>query len=174
MELRVIVDDLERVKSVVESLGGKFRNYYSFKDIIFVQNKRNYNLNEDFLRVRVIYKGSWPSKPIVLTRKKTSWKDVGKVSNKVIDKQFDSEKEAFDFIKNHFGSNFVRGFDYSRKGWRYIFGKSEIFIEDIEGQDPTVEVESKNKVEMDFLLDKIGVIKVIRDSVPELIRKKLN
>ena len=46
---------------------------WAFKDIIFVPKKNDYNLSDDFVRVRVMIKKNWPTKDVILVRKKPNF-----------------------------------------------------------------------------------------------------
>ena len=46
----------------------------------------------------------------------------------ILKEEFDTEKEALDFIDKNLSSEFQRGFEYSRKGWEYELNNHRIFI----------------------------------------------
>ena len=169
MEGRALIPSLEKAKAGVEKLGGQFKGDYISKDIIFIP-KKVYNLSKDFVRVRVYTKNNWPTKNVILVRKKTEWKDQSKIDNIAIKIEFDSEKEAFAYIKDNL-PEFEKGFEYSRHGWQYNLGMHRIFIEDIEKFLPSVEAEAENEVELQTLFRKLGVKKIVNESVPEIMQR---
>lgn len=60
-----------------------------------------------------------------------------------------------------------------REGWQYNLGDSRIFIEDIDGFKPSIEIVSETEQEIQDLLNKIGIMEIIKESVPEVMRKIL-
>ena len=174
IEGRAIIEDIDTAKSSVESLGAKFKNNYSFKDIIFVPKaKGDHSLSNDFVRVRVYIKTNWPTKNVVLVRKKTEWKNHGKIDNVVLKEEFDSQEEAFAYIDKNLGPDFEKGFEYYREGWEYELDSCRIFIEDIKGYRPTIEIEAEDEEDLDSRLNKIGAVEILKESVPEIMRKNL-
>lgn len=172
IEGRAIIKSIKKAKASVESLGGQLKSNYVLKDIIFVSKKEVYNLSKDFVRVRINIKSDWPTKKVILVRKQTKFKETGKVSKINLKEEFDTEQKAFDFIKKNL-PEFREGFEYSREGWQYQLSNHKIFIEDIEGWKPSVEIEAKNEGDLKNLFEKIGILKLVKDSVPENMRKIL-
>ena len=172
IEGRALVQSLEKAKASVTKLGGQFKSYYIFKDVIFVPKKKNYNWGEDLVRVRVYCKNDWPTKKVVLVRKKTEWKGQGKKDTIILKKEFDTEKEAFAFIKKNV-SEFEKECEYLREGWQYELKTYRIFIENIEKYRPSIEIEADNESDLQILFQKIGAGKIVTESVPEIMRRIL-
>lgn len=171
IEGRAIISSIEDTKAQIEKLGGVFNSNYAFKDVIFVPKKATYNLSDDFLRARVYLKTNWPTKKVVLIRKQTEFKKVGKADNIILRKEFDTEQDTLTYIQQELGSEFEYGFEYSREGWQYDLTKSRVFIENIEGLKPSVEIETDNEEQLQTIFDKLRPIERLGDSVPELVRK---
>jgi hypothetical protein len=89
-------------------------------------------------------------------------------------KEFDSEEEANNFIEAELSSEFEHGFEYEREGWQYDLGKHRIFVEDIKGFKPSIEIEASTEKEIEVLFEKIGVLEKIHASMPEIMRGILN
>jgi len=172
IEGRAVIDNIKNAKVSVESLGGQFKGYYILKDIIFVPKKEDYNLSNDFVRVRVNIKSDWPTKKVILVRKQTEFKETGKIDNVILKEEFDTEEESFAFIKDKL-SEFRKGFEYERDGWQYQLNDNRIFIEDIKGWKPSVEIEAESKERLKELFDKIGILETVKSSVPEIMRRLL-
>ncbi len=172
IEGRALISNIEQTRKKLADLGAAFNSNYAFKDIIFVPKKAECNLSDDFLRVRVYTKNNWPTKKVVLVRKQTEFKDTGKIDNIILKKEFDAEQEAVDFVATELETEFERGFEYEREGWQYDFGKHRIFVEDIKGYKPSIEIEADSE-EIESLFTKIGVIEKIRVSIPEVMRRIL-
>jgi len=174
IEGRAIISNIEETKKRVESLSGSFKSSYAFKDIIFVPKKKNYNLSDDLLRVRVISKNNWPTKNVILVRKQTEFKNLGKIDKVILKKEFDAENEALDFIKKGLSAEFEYGFEYSREGWEYQLENHRVFIENIENLKPSIEIEADSEEDLQRLFDKIGIVKKLRQSIPEAVRESLS
>ncbi|HTW96558.1 MAG TPA: hypothetical protein VMD74_02780, partial [Candidatus Methylomirabilis sp.] len=70
-----------------------------------------------------------------------------------------------------FSAEFKQGFEFSRQGWQYDFGSTRIFLEDIENFKPMIEVETETEQELESLFAKIGIVKKITESMPEIMRR---
>lgn len=172
IEGRAIIESIDKAKASVEKIGGQFKSNYIFKDIIFVSKKRHYNLNDDFVRVRINIKSDWPTKKVILVRKQTKFKKIGKIDKVILKKEFESEEEAFAFIKEKL-PDFKKEFEYKREGWQYQLKDNKIFIENIKGWEPSVEIEADSEEQLKELFEKIGILKLVKSSVPEIMRKLL-
>lgn len=173
IEGRALILDIEQTRKNLLDLGAVFNSNYAFKDIIFVPKKAEYNLSDDFLRARVYIKYDRPAKKVVLVRKQTEFKNVGKIDSILLKKEFDTEQEALDFVTTQLGAKFERGFEYAREGWQYDLGNCRIFVEDIKGYKPSIEIEADSEEEIESLFAKIGVIEKIHASMPEVMRRAL-
>ena len=98
IEARAIVENIEKTKEKVKSLGAEFKSNYLLKDIIFVPKKDNYNLSDDYVRIRTHIKSNWPTKRVMVVRKKAEFKETGKSDNIIVNEGFDTEEEAFEFV----------------------------------------------------------------------------
>ena len=172
IEGRAVIENIEKTKVSVESLEGKFKSHYILKDIIFIPKKEDYNLNDDFIRVRVNIKSDWPTKKVILIRKQTEFKKIGKIDKVILKEEFDTEEDAFAFIKNKL-PEFQKGFDYKRDGWQYQLNNNRIFIEDIKGWKSSIEIEAESEEELKKLFDKIGILELVKYSIPEIMRRLL-
>lgn len=173
IEGRALIADIEQTREKLAELGAVFNSNYAFKDIIFVPKRKSYNLSDDFLRVRVYIKNNWPTKKVVLVRKQSKFREVGKTDTITLKNEFDTEREAFDFVSAKLGGEFERGFEYEREGWQYDLGKHRVFVEDIKGFKPSMEIEADSGGEIESLFTKIGIVEKIHASIPEVMRKIL-
>lgn len=168
---RSIVKNIKEAKRKIEQLGGKFKNYYSFKDIIFAPKTGKIDLNRKFIRLRVYKVNNWPTKDVILVHKITQWKAKSKFEDFVLKKGFNTAKEAFSFIKIHFKNELKKGFEYFREGWEYRLGKKRIFVEDIKDFKPTVEIEAENEKELSKVFKKLDAVARVTDSIPRIMSK---
>jgi adenylate cyclase class IV len=173
LEARATIKDIQKVKKNIERLGGIFKNYYSFTDVIFIPKIGKINLNKEFIRLRILKVNNWPTKDIVLVHKKTGWKGKSKIDNIILRKEFDAVENALDFIKKHFQNKLQKSFEYFREGWEYHLSNKRIFVEDVKNFKPTIEIEAENEKELDDIFKKLEIVKRLSDSMPEIMRKKL-
>lgn len=171
IEGRAVISSIEHAKKKVEELGAIFKGEYIFKDIIFFPEKEDFNLSDDFLRMRVYLKTNWPTTNVVLIRKQTEFKSTGKVDRIIFKEEFDTEKEALGYVENNLSSEFKLGFEFSRTGWQFQLENHRLFIEDIDDFKPSIEIEAKTEEELKSLFDKLDIIKKINESIPEIMRR---
>ncbi len=169
IEARGTIKNIKDTKEKIEKLGGKLLSNYKFKDIIFSE-KKDSNLSKDFLRLRVYVKNNWPTKDFVLVRKKTEFKETGKLSKTILKKEFDNEQNSIEYIKNNF-PKYKKIVEYSREGWQYQLDKNRIFVENIEGYKPSIEIESENESGLKRVLDEVNILESLKEPVPEIMRK---
>jgi adenylate cyclase class IV len=174
IEARATIKDIKETQKKIEQLGGIFKNYYSFTDIVFIPKIGEINLNKEFVRLRILKVNNWPTKDIILIHKKTNWKKTSKIDNVIFKKEFDVIEDAVNFIKRHFQNKLKKSFEYFREGWEYHLGNKRIFVEDIKNFKPTVEIEAENEKELDNIFKKLEVIERLSNSVPEIMSKNLN
>lgn len=174
IEARAIIKNIEETKKKIEEIGGVFKNDYAFTDFIFVLKSGKTDLNKEFIRLRVMKKKNWPTKDFILKHKKAKWQGTSKIDNILLKKEFDTENQALDFIEKHFQGKWQKLFEYFREGWEYGLGAKRLFIEDIKGFKPTVEIEAENKEELENIFKELDVTERLSDSVPETMRKIFN
>lgn len=173
MEARAVIENIEKTRQSVELLGGQFRNHYILKDTIYIPRNGQYDLSHDSIRIRENIKTNWPVKKYILTRKQTQSSGTGKIDNVIMKKEFDTEEEASTYMDQNM-PDFMKGFEYEKEGWQYQLDKNRIFIEDIKGWKPSIEIEAGTEKEIDDLLARIGIIETVHSSVPEIMRSVLN
>lgn len=171
IEGRGIIKNIENARKKIEKIGGIFKDQYSFTDIIFVFKSSKTKLNKELIRLRIYKINNWPTKDVILIHKTTSWKGNSKTDNIILRKEFNTAEEAINFINKNFKNKPKKDFEYFREGWEYDFDRKKVFVEDIKGFKPTVEIEAENEEELNNVFKKINVIKRLSDSVPEIMRK---
>lgn len=173
IEGRAIIKNIAETRNKLGSIGATFDNSYSFRDIIYIPTKEVFNLDADFIRVRCYIKNNWESKPVVLIRKQTEFKDIGKIDKIILRKEFDSAEEAYTFITDELGSDFKIGFEYTREGWEYSLEGKRIFVEDIKGWSPSIECESESEEELASFFNQLETGELIKTSVAQIMRNIL-
>lgn len=133
LEARSFVSNLERLRKTLDEQNAVFRGEYEITDIIFAPIDSRKSIMDEFLRLRIISKNIWPEKNFVLAIKHTDVKEIGKNSLVPLRKEFDSEKEARDYIEKELADHFAHDFSFHRIGWQYDIGENQVDLEDIEG-----------------------------------------
>lgn len=170
IETRFRVESIEQAKEKVASLDGRLKGEYTFKDIVLAK-QGECDLRNGFLRLRVYKKNNRPTKKAVLERKQTKFDGKGKTSKAVLRKEFDTEEDAIAYAREQV-PGIERKFEYSRQGWEYEVRNSRVFVEDIEGLYPTAEVEAPDAETLKRLVDGIGAVEVLKETVPEIMGRK--
>lgn len=163
IEGRGVISDIKETGKKIEELGGVYKSDYAFKDIIFFSENGT-------LKVRVMTKKNWPTKDVIVIRKQSEFKEVGKIDSSLLRKEFDTEKEAVDFVEREL-PEFKPELEYSRHGWQYELDGSRIFVEDIEFLGPSVEIEADSEEVLKALFKKMGIDEVLGESIPEAIKR---
>ncbi len=166
LEVRAYVTSLELTMNHLAKIGASQLSDYAFKDYIYHPKERAYDLNLEFVRLRVFQKASWNQKMVELVHKvKIKQGITGELKLK---RQFDKPQEANDFLKSY-----VLTFSYGRKGKEYGLENLKIFLEDIEGLPPSIEILAPSKREMDTFFHGLPSASMVSDSVPKLIEAKI-
>jgi hypothetical protein len=95
------------------------------------------------------------------------------LTHKIKDKGIHTTQE-FDTLKQaeeHIQDTHALSLQFSRKGQEFSLNGMRLFIEDIEGLPPTIEVISQSKESLDALWQVIQPVELFSDSVPALISK---
>jgi adenylate cyclase class IV len=165
-EVRAFIRDIAQVQKKLSLLNAFFKGEYEFKDYIYYPQDRDFDLNKEFVRLRVYQKTQWDQKAVELSHKVK--RDPGVSGSLKVKKQFDSMEEADVFLR---GYRLV--FAYQRKGYEYQLGNVRIFLEDVQGLPPSVELVSLSKKKMDELFDQLAPVQMLSDSVPKLIQNSI-
>jgi adenylate cyclase class IV len=169
VEGRGFIKSIEETKRKIEALGAKFKNNYAFTDYIFIPKKGRIDLNQEVVRVRVYKLNNWPGKDVVLTEKVTERYKGFKTSKTKLRKEFDKQEEAFNFLKNRFR----KYIEYFREGWYFDLDGVRLWVEDIKGFKPTIEIEAATTKELEAVFKQLGVKERVSDSVPRLMERHL-
>ncbi len=155
-EARAFVSSIEQVKSKLSLLNAEFMGEYAFQDFLYQPKDKEYDWNREFVRLRVYEKTNWKQKPVVLIYK---YMRVAKFK-----KEYDRMEEA-----NSDLSGYNLSFSFSRKGFEYLLGDVRVFVEEIQGLSPSVELVSPSREKIETLFQNLEVTQIITDSVPKLV-----
>ncbi len=162
-DARTFPSSLQSARQNLSQKKAEFRGEYIIHDVIFASKNPEQSLDKVFLRLRIVHKNIWNEKPIIVAIKNTEAKKIGKVSAIPLRKQFDTEREAREFIQKNYNDEFVFLFEFDRTGWQYDLGQDQVDLEDIEGnysiEFKSPSLEDLEKLLSDFKIDPSAVIK---------------
>lgn len=166
MEIRGIIDDSENVCLALVNEHATYNGDYAFTDHIY-SNYKYSNLNDEFIRIREYQITKWKQKAVVVVHKIRDLQEGNHQS--LFKEECDSIEEAERFIP----ADFYKKFSFSRRGWEYCLGSMHIYIEEIDTLGSSIEVIGSLREEILTLFNRLNVIRVITDSVPEWYNKMI-
>lgn len=165
-EIRAYIQDIDSTKNALTDLGATFKSEYVFTDYIYEPKGVYWDLNQQFIRLRVYDKTNWDQKKCVLVHKMKKTQGItGKI---LIHQEFDEITQAQEVLKDDY--SFL--FSFYRIGWQYSLNGNQIFVENIENLNPTIEIVAFDKNKIDDIFAKLLIKNVIEYSVPYLIQEK--
>jgi adenylate cyclase class IV len=167
VEIRGVIDDSENVCLSLINEHATCKGDYAFTDHIY-SNYKYSNLNDEFIRIREYQITKWKQKAVVVVHKIRDLQ--GNNHQSLFKEECDSIEEAERFIS----ADFYKKFSFSRRGWEYCLGSMHIYIEEIDGLGSSIEVIGPSREEILNLFNRLKVIKVITDSVPEWYDKMIS
>lgn len=162
-ELRAFFANFQQVKAAVCNLGSKNKGDYAFDDYIYHPLNRTFNFNQEFMRLRVYHLTQWQQKKVELVHKVKN--TPGCSGCTVIKEQFDQKNEA-----NPFLLAYQLAFSYGRCGTEFQLERCRIFVEDIDGLPPSVEILAPSQKEIDELFKQLKPTHIVMDSIPQLVQ----
>lgn len=169
IELRAFVANLDAVRNTLLELGSTARGEYAFQDYIYtsLQHEEDYNLNREFIRIRVYSKTQWNQKNVELMHKIRSVQGLSGIAK--IKEEFERFEEAVKTIEGR--ARLL--FSYKRTGFEYVLDGARIFVENVDYLPPSVEIVASSQKEVEDIFEHVRVEKIVYDSVPELVKQAL-
>lgn len=168
---RVIVNK-ENIDPIIEKLNLIKKSKFAFYDLIY-QNKNGTSITEDTLKVRVYQKNEWKTKDVLLIRKTAPMINGSKEDKVLLKKEFDTEKEAIDFINMSFINTYEYKFKLKKSGIEYFNESLRVWIEEIEDVGTSIEIGAENPEEIENTIQLFEIKERLEESVPEYLYKKL-
>ena len=169
IELRAYVSNLDAVRNTLLELGSVAKGEYVFQDYIYtsLQHEGDYNLNKEFIRIRVYSETQWNQKNVELMHKIKSFQGLSGMAK--IKEEFDKFEEA---AKTLDGCAKLL-FSYKRTGCEYALEGARIFVENVDYLPPSVEIVASSQKEVDTIFEQVRIEKIVYDSVPKLVEQSL-
>ncbi len=156
-DARIFLTELESAKKTLSDNCANFKGEYVIHDYIFRSTNPQEALEKVFLRLRLVPMNMWSDKSVVVAIKNTEKREVGKQSIIPIKREFDTEAQAQEFIKENYSNSFVFDFDFKRRGWQYdLPNGDQVDLEDIE-DNYSIEFKSKSEKGLRTLLGLFNV-----------------
>jgi adenylate cyclase class IV len=160
-EIRSFITSIDAARKSLESMNALFKGEYAFTDYIYQKNTP-IDLNREFIRLRAYQQTNWVQKKFVLVHK---LKEIeGQSGKTLLHNEFDTLTQAQKALLDH-----TLLFSFFRNGYEYSLANMRIFIENIEGLSPTIEIVASLKDSIIDLFYALPIEKSITDSVPRLI-----
>ncbi len=153
-DARIFPQTLDTARTILEKNGAVLKGDYAITNKIY--KHKTEPLEKVFLRLRTIPKNIWNEGAIIVSIKNTEIQQVGKQSVVSFKKEFDTEREAAQFITENYANDFTFDFEFNCIGWQYFLGDDGVDLEIIEGH-PSIEFKSKTQQGLQNLLAKFGV-----------------
>lgn len=165
IEVRAYISDFELTNKKLIQAGSVIQGDYEFRDYIYQPTNvaTRYDLNKEFVRIRVYHKTNWIQKSVELVHKIKSTQSM--VGLTKIKKEFDKVEEAIAFL----GSQYIEIFSFERKGVEHKLNNSRLFVEDIEGLPKSIEVIAYSQEDLKWIFQQVDPITILFDSIPKLI-----
>jgi hypothetical protein len=161
VEIRAIIHNSIKARTILMSENAIYQGNYAFNDYIYSDLNSNKNLNDEFFRIREYQITRWQQKSVVVVHK---IRDQQAQNHQILfEKECDTLVQAQQHIPWHFSSRC----SFFRHGWEYRLDNMRIFVEEIDGLPPSIEIIARSQEEVFNLFNKINIVNILIDSVPE-------
>lgn len=161
IEIRAIIDDPLNIHAALMHEQATYQGDYAFNDYIYSNRDSKVDLNDEFFRIREYEKTRWKQKLIVAVHKVRN--PQGECHKILFEGEYDTLAEA----QQQIPMVFSKKCSFFRRGWEYHIESIRIFVEEIDGLPPSVEMIAKSQEEILSLFDKIKIVSILTDSVPQ-------
>ncbi len=161
VEIRAEITNCLNVQAILMSEHADYHGDYAFKDHIYSDLHSHKSLNDEFFRIREYQITRWQQKPVVAVYK---IRDSHLQNHQILfQKEFDTFDQAQQYIPKHFSNRC----SFFRRGWEYRLNHIRIFVEEIDQLPPSIEIIARSQEEIFNLFNKINIVNMLTDSVPE-------
>ena len=145
IEARSFVPEIDTTRKILEENNAVFKGEYILTDKIYSSYNPQKPLDDEFLRLRTYQKNIWSEKNVVVAVKIHEQKEIGVDTTVPLKKEFDTKKEAENFINENLLNQYKYEFEFSRTGWQYSLGEDEIDLERVDDLENFYTLEFKSK-----------------------------
>lgn len=176
LEARAFVKEIESAKKTLEAKGALFKGEYICHDFIFIPHHTEKPYGEEFLRLRINEKNIWSEKDVIVVIKHVERKEIGKDNIIPFKKEFNSETEAREYIKENFSKDYTFDFEFTRTGWQYDLEDDQIDLERVDDVENcyTIEIKSKTVEDLKQLQDTFKLENIVQGAMLGHMKKVLS
>lgn len=161
IEIRAVIHSSLSVRAVLMRENAIYQGDYAFNDHIYSDLNSYKNLNDEFFRIREYQITRWQQKSVVAVYK---IRDLQSQNHQIL---FEKEFDKFGQAQQHTPEYFSNRCSFFRCGWEYHLNNMRIFVEEIDGLPPSIEIIARSQEEIFNLFSKINIVNILTDSVPE-------
>ena len=169
---RIILKTTDNLEDILKRLGAVKKHDFSFYDLVYL-NKDGSSITDDTLKVRVYRYNEWNSKAVLVIRKRAEVVNGVKEDKFLIREEFDTEKEALEYVEENFKDTFDYQFKLEKSGEEYQNDDLRIWVEDIKDMGMSIEFGSESQEKIEDAIKLFDVQERLTLSVPEYLYKKL-
>lgn len=167
---RIITED-DSFSEIIEQLNLEKKAEYAFYDLIYL-NKNGTSITEDTLKIRVYQKNEWNNQVVLVIRKTASVINNVKEDKVLLNKEFNNEKAAIDFVNKHLGNIYEYKFKLEKNGVEYANSNLRVWVENIKNIGISIEFGSNNSNSIEKAISLFKVKERLKESVPEYLYNK--
>ena len=110
---------------------------------------------------------------MLLIRKTAPMINGSKEDKVLLKKEFNTEKEAINFINENFANDYEYKFKLEKAGIEYSNDKLRVWVEEIKDMGTSIEIGSEDPQEIENTIQLFDVKERLKESVPEYLYNKL-
>lgn len=152
-EVRALCENISAVREKLLKMNAIDRGPYAFIDHIYVDSQDR-DLSKGFFRIREYQLTQWKQKKVQVIHKISGFK-----------MECDTLEEARKWIL----SGYEEEFSFARQGREYFLEEMRIYVEEIEGMLPSIEIVAANSEVIFDLFKVLGATEIIKRSVPQYL-----
>ena len=137
-EIRLSCESIQAMQAQLDEMEANYKNPYSFTDWMYQPlDAPCFDYDREFVRLREYHETHWDQLPLLLTHKVRK----GSASPRFAPMEFETIDEAKAIAEE----NYSLDFHFRRQGYEYEWNGVRIFLEDIEGLGPSIELIGSDK-----------------------------
>lgn len=166
---RIIIEN-NNLKEIIKELGLEKKTEFAFYDFIYL-NKNGATITDDILKIRVYQKNEWNSKNVIVIQKSAKYIDGVKEDKVLLKKEFDTEKEAINFVDKTLSTDYEYKFKLEKTGIEYANSNLQVWVENIKDIGTSIEFGSSNSRVIENAISLFDVKERLEVSIPEYLYK---
>lgn len=166
---RIITED-NNFDEIIQKLNLEKKTEFAFYDLIYL-NKNGTSITEDTLKIRVYQKNERNNKSVLVIQKTAPIINGVKEDKVLLREEFDTEKEAIDFVDKNLSNNYEYKFKLEKTGIEYGNENLRLWIENIKDIGTSIELGSTVQKTLEEAISLFKIKERLNESVPEYLYK---